>query len=193
MAMVQAMEKTPAVTVERRRFTPEEYHRMAEIGLFDGERVELIEGEIVQMAPIGPAHGETVTVVAEMLWRLFGEGYRVRVQMPLSLGDSEPQPDIAVVPGKPGDYRDAHPSTAVLVVEVAQSSLEYDRQVKGLLYARAGIPEYWLVNLEERCVEVYRDSAPELGYRWRRIYTPGETLTCLQKPDSPISVDDLVA
>lgn len=104
----------------------------------------------------------------------------------------EAEPDVAVVPGKPGDYRDAHPKTAVLVVEVAQSSLEYDRQVKGLVYAGANIPEYWLVNLEERCVEVYRDPAPEIGYRWRRIYTPGETLSCLQKPDSPINVSDLL-
>lgn len=190
--MVQTVEKAPDVHITRRRFTPEEYHRMVEIGLFDGERVELIEGEVVQMAPIGPAHGETVTVVSELLWKLFGEGCRVRVQMPLSLGDSEPQPDVAVVPGKPGEYRDAHPTTAVLVVEVAQSSLEYDRQVKGLLYAGANIPEYWLVNLEERCVEVYRDPSLGIGYRWRRIDTPDETLTYLQKPDSPINVSDLL-
>lgn len=104
----------------------------------------------------------------------------------------EAEPDVAVVLGKPGDYRDAHPKTAVLVVEVAQSSLEYAWQVKGLLYADANIPEYWLVNLEERCVEVYRDPTPEIGYRWRRIYTPGETLSCLQKPDSPINVSDLL-
>ncbi len=190
--MVQMLEQQVTVSLPRRKFTREEYYRIAEAGLFNGERVELIEGEIVQMSPIGPAHGETATLVAELLWRLFGEGYRVRVQMPLSLGDSEPQPDVAVVPGKPGDYRDAHPTSAVLVVEVAQSSLEYDREVKGRLYAQAGIPEYWLVNLEERCVEVYRDPSPERGYLSKRIVTPGETFTCLQKPDSPISVDSIL-
>ncbi|MGQ9880607.1 MAG: Uma2 family endonuclease [Armatimonadota bacterium] len=114
------------------------------------------------------------------------------MRSPLSLGESEPEPDVAIVPGEPGDYRDTHPTTAVLVAEVAPSLLEYDRQVKGLLYAGANIPEYWLVNLEERCVEVYRDPTPEIGYRWRRIYTSGETLSCLQKPDSPINVSDLL-
>ncbi len=192
MTMVQTLENKPVVCAERRRFTPEEYHRMAEIGLFDGERVELIEGEIVRMSPIGPAHTVCTHNVFSCLQQLLGDVFFVRMQSPLSLGDSEPEPDVAVVPGKPGDYRDAHPSTAVLVVEVAQSSLEYDRQVKGLLYARAGIPEYWLVNLEDRCVEVYRDPDAQIGYRSRRIYKSGEALTCLQKPDSPISVDELL-
>ncbi|MER3473230.1 MAG: hypothetical protein C4335_04200 [Armatimonadota bacterium] len=190
--MPQTIEREPTPSVQLRRFTPEEYHRMAEIGLFDGERVELIEGEIVQMPPIGPTHTVCTHRGFLCLQRLLGDVFFVRMQSPLSLGDSEPEPDVAVVPGKPTDYISSHPSTAVLVVEVAQSSLEYDRQVKGALYARAGIPEYWLVNLEERRVEVYRDPAPDLGYRSRRIYMPGETLTCLQKPDNPISVDDLL-
>ncbi len=190
--MIQLVEERTDIVIPRRRFTREEYYRIAETGVFDGERVELIEGEVVQMSPIGPAHGEAVTLMAEVLWRLFGEGYRVRVQMPLSLGDSEPEPDVAVVAGKPGDYRDAHPTSAVLVVEVAQSSLDYDRVVKGGLYAQAGIAEYWLVNLEERCVEVYRDPSADRGYRFKRIYTPGETFSCLQKPDSPISVDSVL-
>lgn len=191
--MVYTIEKPSTFTLPRRRFTREEYYRMAEMGLFDGERVELIEGDIVRMSPVSPLHGEIVTLIAEKLWTLFGRGYRVRVQQPLAIGDSEPQPDIAVVPGKPGDYREAHPTTAILVVEVAQTSAEYDREVKAPLYARAGIPEYWIVNLDEGCIEVYRDPAP-MGegyiYRSRRIYTQGEQITCLNNPEATVKVEE---
>jgi len=190
--MVQTLEQLTEVAIPRRKFTREEYYRIAETGVFDGERVELIEGEVVQMSPIGPAHTVSVHAVFACLLSLLGEHYFVRMQSPLSLGDSEPEPDVAVVSGKPGDYREAHPTSAVLAVEVAQSSLDYDRVVKGRLYAQAGIPEYWLVNLEERCVEVYRDPSADRGYRFKRIYTPGETFSCLQKPDSPISVETLI-
>ena len=193
--MVQTLEQPKTVLIPPRRFTREEYYRLAEIGFFQGERVELIEGEIVKMSPVSPLHGEVVTLLAERLWQLFGEGYRVRVQLPLSLGDSEPEPDIAVVPGKAGDYLHAHPTTALLVVEVAQTSLEYDREVKALLYARAGIPEYWIVNLDAQCIEVYRDPAPMgegFGYRSRRIYMKGEQIAPLQKPEASVSVDELL-
>lgn len=191
--MAYTIEKASTFTLPRRRFTREEYYRMAEMGLFHGERVELIEGDIVRMSPVSPLHGEIVTLIAEKLWTLFGRGYRVRVQQPLAIGDSEPEPDIAVVPGKPGDYREAHPTTAVLVVEVAQTSAEYDREVKAPLYARAGIPEYWIVNLDEGCIEVYRDPAP-MGegyiYRSRRIYTQGEQITCLRNPEATVKVEE---
>jgi len=193
--MVQTLEQPKTVPIPRRRFTREEYYRLAEIGFFQGERVELIEGEIVKMSPISPFHGEVLTLLAERLWQLFGEGYRVRVQLPLSLGDSEPEPDIAVVPGKAGDYVHAHPTTALLVVEVAQTSLEYDREVKAPLYARAGIPEYWIVNLDGQCIEVYRDPAPmgeSYGYRSRRIYLKGEQIAPLQKPEGSVNVDELL-
>ena len=193
--MVQTLEQPKTVPIPRRRFTREEYYRLAEIGFFQGERVELIEGEIVKMSPISPLHGEVLTLLAERLWQLFGEGYRVRVQLPLSLGDSEPEPDIAVVPGKAGDYVHAHPTTALLVVEVAQTSLEYDREVKAPLYARAGIPEYWIVNLDGQCIEVYRDPAPigeGFGYRSRRIYMKGEQIAPLQKPEGSVNVDELL-
>jgi Uma2 family endonuclease len=193
--MVQTLEQPKTVPIPRRRFTREEYYRLAEIGFFQGERVELIEGEIVKMSPISPLHGEVLTLLAERLWQLFGEGYRVRVQLPLSLGDSEPEPDIAVVPGKAGDYVHAHPTTALLVVEVAQTALEYDREVKAPLYARAGIPEYWIVNLDGQCIEVYRDPAPVgegFGYRSRRIYMKGEQIAPLQKPEGSVNVDELL-
>lgn len=97
------------------------------------------------------------------------------------------------MPGKPGDYREAHPTTAILVVDVAQTSAEYDREVKAPLYARAGIPEYWIVNLDEGCMEVYRDPAP-MGegyiYRSRRLYTQGEQITCLNNPEATVKVEE---
>ncbi|MCS6831334.1 MAG: Uma2 family endonuclease [bacterium] len=193
--MVYTLEKTRTFEISRRRFTREEYHRLGELGFFRGERVELIEGDIVRMSPVSPLHGEVVTLIAETLWNLFGKGYRVRVQQPLAIGDSEPEPDIAVVAGKPGDYREAHPTTALLVVEVAQTSVEYDREVKAPLYARAGVPEYWIVNLDEGCIEVYRDPAP-LGegyaYRSRRLYTRGEQIAPLQKPEATVKVEELL-
>lgn len=192
--MVYAMDKPKTLTIPRRRFTREEYYRMAEMGLFNGERVELIEGDIVRMSPISPLHAACLHRVFEWISGVFS-GACVRMQQPLVIGDSEPEPDIAVVPGKLEDYLDAHPTTALLVVEVAQTSVEYDREVKAPLYARAGVPEHWIVNLDEGCIEVYRDPAP-MGegytYRLRRIYTKGEQIACLQKPESTVKVEELL-
>jgi Uma2 family endonuclease len=104
---------------------------------------------------------------------------------------SEPEPDLSVVVGSWKDYRETHPSSAVLVVEVADTSLEYDRDRKGSLYARARIADYWIINLPEQCVEVYRD--PEQGiYRSRRRFMPGEKISPLAAPDATINVADLL-
>lgn len=156
-----------------RLWTREEYLKMAEAGVFaPGERVELIEGEIIKMTPQKGPHMTGVTLVSEELRRAFGKGYVVRVQGPLALGPlSEPEPDVAVVRGSPRDYRDSHPTTAILVVEVSDTTLVLDRQQKAGLYARAGIPEYWILNLLERALEIYRNPAPSpdhpLGYGYR--------------------------
>jgi Uma2 family endonuclease len=113
-----------AATLPRRKFTREEYYRMAEAGILrEDERTELIEGEIVTMVPIGPEHVAQTTELRERIQRLFGKGYHVREQSPLALDESEPMPDLAVVKGKPADYKHAHPTYAVLVIEVAHSSL----------------------------------------------------------------------
>jgi Uma2 family endonuclease len=192
--MVQTLEHPKTVPIPRRRFTREEYYRMAELGLFRGERVELIEGDIIKMSPVSAEHVTCVHRLFQWLFQVFSDA-TVRIQSPLNLGDSEPEPDIAVVPGKAGDYLHAHPTTALLVVEVAQTSLEYDREVKAPLYARAGIPEYWIVNLDGQCIEVYRDPAPigeGFGYRSRRIYLKGESLAPLQKPEGAVKVDELL-
>jgi Uma2 family endonuclease len=133
--------------------------------LREDEHVELVGGRIVEMSPEGPLHAGTIDLCAEALRRAFGRGYTVRVQHPLAVDpDSEPEPDLAVVRGSPREHLTGHPREAVLVIEVAESSLDYDRREKAGLYARAGFPEYWIVNLRDRTVEVHRDSSPS-GYQ----------------------------
>ncbi|GBC91990.1 hypothetical protein HRbin15_00451 [bacterium HR15] len=191
-----AVPRLPATGITRHKFTPEEFHRLGELGFFDDQRVELIGGEIVHMAPVGPEHGSTVDQSALGIGRrLPTKGCYIRVQNPLRIGDSEPLPDIAIVPGKPSDYRQQHPTTALLVIEIADTSLEYDRTEKMSLYASAGIPEYWIVNLNERCLEVYREPAsPAEGtpfnarYKSLRYYSLDEVVCPLFAPSIEIPV-----
>jgi Uma2 family endonuclease len=186
---------SPAV-VRRYRFTPELFEQLGELGLFRDQRVELIGGEIVQMAPVGPEHGSRwIRPMLSFGQRLPAKNYYLRIQNPLRMGDSEPFPDIAIVPGKPSDYRQHHPTTALLVIEIADTSLEYDRTEKMSLYASAGIPEYWIVNLVERCLEVYREPvSPAEGtafnarYKWLRYYSLEETVEPLFEPGLVIPV-----
>ena len=134
---------------------------MGELGLFQDQRVELVQGEILTMNPQGPQHASAIQLTCDKLREAFGSGYWIRMQMPLHLGDdSAPEPDIAVVRGSPRDYQH-HPRTALLVVEVSDTTLQYDKDRKQRLYAQAGIAEYWIINLVERCVEVFRD--PQAG------------------------------
>jgi Uma2 family endonuclease len=131
-----------------------EYDRLVESGLLDDSRVELLHGMLIDMSPQGPRHAHVVNRLAER-FRELPNAFHTRVQSPLAVSDdSEPEPDVAVVPA--GDYSRAHPASALLVVEVAETSVAKDRSIKTALYARAGIPELWLVNLPERLVEVHR-------------------------------------
>jgi Uma2 family endonuclease len=187
-----------AATLPRRKFTREEYSRMAEAGILrEDERTELIEGEIVTIPPASPEHAAQTMALYERVRGLFGRGYHVRVQSPLAFGESEPMPDLAVVKGKPADYKHAHPTHAVLVIEVAHSSLPYDRTVKTSLYAKAGIPEYWIVDLEHRQLEVYRepiespDSAFGYTYRVRLLLQPSDTIAPLARPNRTVRVGRL--
>jgi len=184
-----------AFLLPRRKFTREEYSRLVESGILgENERVELIEGDIIQMAPVNPEHVTETLGLYERIRRLFGKGYLVRIQSPLSLGESEPEPDIAVVRGKLIDYRHTHPTTAVLVIEVAHTSLQYDREVKTGVYAKANIPEYWIIDLEHRRLEVYREPIESADapfgytYRLRLVLQPGDTIAPLEKPNHPIKV-----
>jgi Uma2 family endonuclease len=171
---------------------------MAELGMFGpDDRVQLIEGDILTMTPQNSPHAATIGNTQRALERLFGPNVWVRVQMPLIVDpDSEPEPDLAVVPGAPADYRDEHPRSALLVVEVSDSTLPLDRNRKRAIYARAGIPEYWIVNLVERCLEIYRDPIGSPGqparYQVSRKVALTETVSPLSKPDASVSVADLL-
>ncbi len=162
---------------------------MGELGFFRGERVELILGTLVRMSPIGPQHASVVDRLTE-LWvpRLVGRA-TVRIQQPFVASDeSEPEPDVAIVPK--ASYAHAHPDRAMLVIEVAESSLEYDRSTKVPLYAASGVPEVWLVDLLGRAVEVYR--TPSDGrYSGLRRALVGDTLAAAADPEIIVPVRDL--
>ncbi|MGQ0571252.1 MAG: Uma2 family endonuclease [Armatimonadota bacterium] len=181
------------MSVRTKLWTREEYERLVEVGAFRPEaRVQLIEGEIVEMMPQRPAHATAMRRVSRALETAFPRGYDVRPQLPLSLGElSEPEPDVAVVPGSAEDYRDTHPSSAVLVVEVADTTLEFDRARKLAMYAAARIPEYWIVNLVDRMLEVYREPQGS-GYRTTRPYGPGDAVAPHKAPVAEIRVADLL-
>jgi Uma2 family endonuclease len=182
-----------------RRFRRAEYDRMVDLGMFDGERLELLDGLLVVREPQGSSHAATIAQVARVLELAFGPGWHARLHSPLALDDeSEPEPDVAVVTGAPRDYLRAHPSTAALVVEVADSSLRLDRRLKAGLYARAGLADYWIVNLVEGVVEVHRDPQPaadaphDWAYRWMGVLHPAGAVVPLAAPERSIPVADLL-
>jgi len=182
---------TPAT--EFRRWTREEYERLVAAGFFQPEeRLELVDGLIFEMSPQRPPHAVAIRLARRALERIFTEGFDILVQMPLALDDdSEPEPDLAVVRGN--DTREilsSHPTTAVLVIEIADSTLRHDRD-KAALYARVGIPEYWISNLKERCLEVLR--VPQDGvYRARIILWARESVSPLARPEAVIAIADLL-
>jgi len=183
-----------AVQPHRKQFTVEEYYRMAETGVLGrDDRVELIDGEIVVMTPIGSAHAACVVGLTEFFAPRLGKRAHVRIQLPLRLNDlSEPEPDVALVRWSPTRYAAAHPgpAEALLVVEVADSSLDYDRTTKLGMYAGAGIPEYWVVSLPDRRLELYGSPAPD-GYREVRHAGAGEQVAALALPDLLLDVSDI--
>jgi Uma2 family endonuclease len=194
------MHATHATGLEPRRWTRAEYDRMVEQGLLDeDDRVELIDGEILTMAPHCSPHAATVMHVQKVLEGAFGPRYHVRVQMPLVLDPmSEPEPDLAVVTGVALDYVHGHPERAALLVEVADTTLSFARRWKSSLYARGGIPEYWIVNLPDRLLEVYRDPAEDpaapygWGFRTSVRLAAGDVVSPLGAPGAQIAVADLL-
>jgi Uma2 family endonuclease len=183
-----------------RRWKRIEYDRLIEVGFFrPGDPVELLGGHLIVAEPQGSRHFAAVRAAEEALRGAFGPGWEIRGQGPLALDDeSEPEPDLAVVPGTFRDYQAGHPSHPVLVVEVSESSLALDREHKGSLYARAGLPDYWIVNLPERVLEVYRDPEPlaaaPFGWRYRSTLALGaaDSIAPLALPDRAIAVADLL-
>lgn len=166
---------------------------MGEAGILAPDaRVELIDGEIIEMSPQGSRHFTAMRQVEAVLRRVFHEGFDVRMQGPLDLNErNQPEPDVAVVKGHMSDFLDAHPSEAVLVVEVSNTTLAFDQTNKVAVYAQAHIPEYWIVNLVDYRLEVYRDPRGDL-YRTKVIYEVDDQLTPLAKPESTIDVADLL-
>jgi Uma2 family endonuclease len=173
----------PCDAPNRRLWTREDYYRAAELGFFrPDERLELIGGEVIEKAsPQKSRHTKAIRAVEHALEEIYGQGFDVRYQLPLALDDnSEPEPDVAVVEGSWDDF-DEHPTTALLVVEISDTTLRTDRGLKASLYAQAGIPEYWIVNLEEGVLEVYREPRPDVPQPFDHSYA---SVTRLTKEDT---------
>src|SRR3984893_5412423 len=185
--------------VRTRRWTRIEYDRLIDAGFFrPGDPVELLGGQMVVAEPQGSRHFAALPATQEALGQAFGDGWEIRGQGPIALDDeSEPEPDLAVVPGTFRDYRTAHPSSPSLVVEISETSLVLDRVHKGSLYARAGLVDYWIVNLPERRLEVYRDPQPDatspFGWRYRSVTVlgAGASESPLARPDRRVKISDL--
>jgi Uma2 family endonuclease len=181
-----------SVEMKRRLFTVQEYHLMNEAGVFsDRERVELIEGEIIQMAAIGRRHAARVDRLARMFSRIPESLVIFRVQNPICLNDnSEPQPDIALVQPRADFYEESLPNSedVLLLVEVADSTVNYDRDVKVPNYSRSGIQEVWLWDLEANCLEVYRNPTAN-GYTLIQKFEGDQQVSPLAFPDFVVSLD----
>lgn len=177
----------------RHRFSRSQYERMFDTGIFGPQdHLELLDGEIIDMAPQKSRHATAVTLVAEALRAAFTTEATVRVQLPFNLDDhSAPEPDVAVVPGNPRDYRDAHPSRALLICEIADATLAYDRGRKLAAYVRAGVPEYWILDLTGQTLEVCR--RPENGgYAERQIMPDDLEVPPLAAAPHAVSIRDLL-
>ena len=188
----------PPLTLKRWKRV--EYERLVDLGAFEGDPVELIGGLLIVAEPQNSPHATAVGAADDALRAVLPPGFIVRAQMPIALDDeSSPEPDLAVVPGRRADYQLAHPTGAALVVEVADSSLQFDRREKGSLYARARIAEYWIVNLIDRVLEIHRDPAPDPaaphGWRYRSvsILAPPSVVTPVALPSARIRIADLVS
>lgn len=179
----------------RRRFTVDDYHRMAKAGiLHEDDRVELLDGEVVEMAPIASRHMYCVNNLSEHFTILVSGRAVVSVQNPVRLSrHSEPQPDLLLLRYREDEYESRHPDPddVLLVVEVADTTVASDRRVKLPKYAAAGIPEAWLVNLPRHSIEVHREPR-DVRYQQVTVYRRGETITPLTLPNITISVDAIL-
>ena len=181
-----------------RRWSKSEYHEMAELGWFRGQRAELIDGEIVVLSPQKFEYGQVADRASEKMRELFGTGYWVRMQLPLDLGpNSEPEPDISVVRGTREGYRD-HPTEAVLVIEVSDTTLTFDRGDKASQYAASGVQDYWVLDLVHRQLHVYRNPVPDErqvhGFAYRSFQTlqGNESIAPLSLPGQQVSVSEFL-
>ena len=182
------------VDIPARRFSRSEYHRLADIGLLrPDERVELLDGQIYNMAPMGPLHGGVSNALAGYLWQLARGRWFVWTQSPIGLSKTfEPEPDIALLVPAEHCYmqRLPAPDDVFLIIEVSDSSLEFDREKKLPLYGMAAIPEAWIVNLRDRVVEVYRQLAGKI-YSLVETFRTGQSIALTAFPDVKIPVSDV--
>jgi Uma2 family endonuclease len=186
------MPSSPASAISPEQIRPlrrVEYDQLVELGAFADERLELLQGALVAMPSQTAPHAATISRLTKLLFRRLADRYELRFQLPLAIADdSEPEPDVAIV--EAGDYDRAHPTTALLVIEVADSSLARDRR-KAALYAAAGIPECWIVDLTARVVEIY--SAPSAsGYAAQRTANAGEVLRAIAVPELELAIGELL-
>lgn len=166
----------------RKRWTREEYYRLDEQGWFQNQRVELIDGEIIQLSPQSPHHSSGSDKIRALLQQVFGEAYWVRTHSPLKYGNfSEPEPDVSVIRGTLEENEDEHPTTAALVVEVSRTSLKHDKTTKQRLYAAMAIPEYWVLDLDNRRLIVHRDPIADQSSSFGSRYA---TITVLDEEAS---------
>lgn len=183
------------LAIARHSFTVEQYYQMAEVGILDITKgTELIEGEIVDMSPMGRLHAACIAKATRSLIRILPEMTDVRVQLPINLSDrSEPQPDLALVYYREDYYASGHPQSndILLLIEVSDSTLKYDREVKLPLYAKSGIPEVWIVNLGEQIVEVYRQPCGD-AYGVVQHYQRGEVVKFSIGEDIAIAINQIL-
>lgn len=180
---------------EDSRYTVERYFGLVEQGVLGArDRVELLDGVIVAEPPMDPPHAAGITLVAQALEAVVQRRALIRVQAPFLVGPfSVPEPDVAVVPGTVADYFSQHPSTALLVVEISASTLQQDRLSKSRIYAGANVPEYWIVNLRDQLVEIFRAPDPaQRVYADRHSARRGERIVPVSFPDAHIGVDDIM-
>jgi Uma2 family endonuclease len=184
-----ALLEMPEVRQRMHRMSVEEYHRAGEIGAF-GKNVELLRGIVITKMSKSPLHELVSQKLMNILWAQVPAGFEVRREGPLTLSDSEPEPDLSVVRGSPDDWAKAHPATAHLVVEVAISSAAVDES-KAEIYAQAGVPEYWLIRPEDRTVQIFRQPAPD-GYRSQTSLTSRDTLHCESIPGIAFPISSIL-
>lgn len=187
-----ALGPTASAEPRPKRWSRREYESLVETGVFEGQRLQLIHGEVLEMSPQGADHAAAVGLATRALLRIFGEGYWIRDQLPLRADETSlPEPDLAIVEGEPRDYREQHPARAVLIVEIASTSLDFDRKIKAPLYAQMGVEDFWIVNLVDRCVEVYRQPSAN-GYEQCEVFGADREIVPAAASKAAVRVADLL-
>lgn len=174
-------------------WTIEEYQKLGESGLFNDRRIELIEGCLLEMSPQGSKHASTLMKLVRLLPSIFDDRYSIAIQSPLAISElSQPEPDAAILLGEPGAFRDALPKAALLVIEVSDTTLAFDGTTKSRIYAKAGIEDYWIINVVDSCVEVHRQPTADGDYLQKQVLKPGDRIAPLAAPQASIKIEELL-